>query len=86
MENEKKNIITNSSSKSRLAALLLAFFLGAFGLHRMYVGKIGTGVIQLILTITIIGALITGVWVFFDMIFILLGSFKDKEGKPLKTW
>ena len=74
------------SKKSRLAALLLAFFLGGFGLHRFYVGKTGSGLAQLILTITIIGAIITGIWVFFDMLFILFGSFTDKEGKFLKNW
>jgi TM2 domain-containing membrane protein YozV len=83
---EKEIIHANASSKSRLAALLLAFFLGSFGLHRMYVGRFGSGVVQLILTITIIGALITIVWVIFDILFILLGTFKDKSGKPLKTW
>lgn len=83
---EKEVIHADVSPKSRLAALLLAFFLGAFGLHRMYVGKIGTGLLQLLFTITIIGAIITGVWVFFDFLFILLGSFKDKEGKALKNW
>ncbi len=32
------------SSKSRLVALLLCFFLGYLGVHRFYVGKIGTGI------------------------------------------
>lgn len=83
---EKEVIHVDFSSKSRLAALLLAVFLGGFGLHRMYVGKIGSGVVQLIFTITIIGAIITAVWVFFDAILILFGSFKDKSGKVLKNW
>lgn len=29
----------NVSNKSRLCAALLAFFLGAFGIHRFYMGK-----------------------------------------------
>lgn len=83
---EKEIIHADASSKSRLAALLLAFFLGTFGLHRMYVGRMKSGIAQLILTITIIGAIVTTVWVFFDFIFILLGSFKDKDKKVLKNW
>ena len=39
------------SSKSRLATTLLAFFLGSFGAHRFYLGKIGTAVTMLVLTI-----------------------------------
>ena len=36
------------SPKSRLVALLLCFFLGPLGVHRFYVGKIGTGILMLL--------------------------------------
>ncbi|MDR2352136.1 MAG: TM2 domain-containing protein, partial [Deltaproteobacteria bacterium] len=39
------------SQKSRLAAFLLCFFLGYLGIHRFYVGKIGSGVVMILLTI-----------------------------------
>ena len=76
----------NVSEKSRLAAFLLAFFLGLFGVHRMYVGKVASGAIQLLLTITLIGIFFVSIWVFIDWIFILTGEFKDKEGKLIKNW
>ncbi len=38
------------SHKSRTIAALLAFFFGGLGIHRFYVGKCGTGVLQLLLT------------------------------------
>ena len=39
------------SLKSRLAASLLAWFLGEFGAHRFYTGKAGTAVIMLLMGI-----------------------------------
>jgi TM2 domain-containing membrane protein YozV len=69
-----------ASPRSRLAAALLAFFLGALGIHRFYVGKIGTGV----LVIFTLGGL--GLWVLIDFIVILVGSFKDKEERVLSNW
>lgn len=68
------------SSKSRLVAALLCFFLGGFGIHRFYTGKIGTGIIWLLT-----GGLL-GFGALVDFIVILVGSFKDKEGKTIKNW
>ncbi|WP_219464582.1 TM2 domain-containing protein [Nonomuraea rhizosphaerae] len=64
-------------AKSWIVAVLLCFFLGALGVHRFYVGKVGTGILQLIT----LGGL--GVWVLIDFIMILIGNFTDKQGQPL---
>lgn len=69
---------TAVSSKGMVPAALLCFFLGGFGIHRFYVGKIGTG----ILMILTLGGL--GIWTLIDFIRILVGSFKDKDGLPLQ--
>jgi TM2 domain-containing membrane protein YozV len=68
---------TPTNQKSFVAALLLCFFLGGIGVHRFYVGKIGTGILQLIT----LGGL--GLWVLIDLIMILTGGFKDKQGHAL---
>ena len=43
-----KTVDPNASPKSRLIALLLCVFVGGLGIHRFYVGKIGTGVLWLL--------------------------------------
>jgi TM2 domain-containing membrane protein YozV len=68
------------SSRSRLVTLLLAIFLGVFGVHRFYNGKIGTGVLM-ILTL---GGL--GIWWLTDVIMISAGAFRDAEGRLVSLW
>ncbi len=66
------------SPKGFVPTLLLCFFLGPFGVHRFYVGNIGTG-IQMQLTL---GGL--GIWDLIDFIKIAVSSFKDKDGRVIK--
>jgi len=68
------------SEKRVLPAALLCFFVGVFGAHRFYVGKVGTGLVQLFT----IGGL--GIWWLIDMILILTGSFRDKDGRKIDVW
>jgi len=68
------------SPKSRTIAAVLAFFFGVLGVHRFYVGKVGTGVAQILTA----GGL--GIWTLVDFIMILVGSFKDKEEQTLVNW
>ena len=59
---------------------LLCVFLGVFGAHRFYVGKTGTGVLQLVT----LGGL--GIWMLVDLILILTGQFRDADGRQLTEW
>jgi TM2 domain-containing membrane protein YozV len=74
------------SPKSRIVALLLAWFLGVFGVHRMYAGKVGSGVAQLLISCTLIGLIVTIPWAFIDLILIAAGSFRDGEGFLIRSW
>lgn len=76
----------NVSKKSRVVAALLCFLLGALGIHRFYVGKIGTGILMLILTVTFIFIWVSFIWALIDFILILCGVFKDSEGKVIFNW
>lgn len=67
------------SEKGFVPTILLCFFLGAFGIHRFYAGKIGTGILMLLT----LGGL--GIWTLVDFIMIVTGSFKDKQGLPIKA-
>jgi len=69
-----------ASAKSRLAVTLFAFFLGAFGAHRFYLGKIGTAIAMFFT----LGGL--GIWALVDFIFAVSGHMKDKEGRLIKNW
>jgi len=70
----------NLDGKRILPAFLLAMILGPFGAHRFYVGKIGTGILQLVT----LGGL--GMWTLYDIVMIVTGNFKDKEGHALTEW
>jgi TM2 domain-containing membrane protein YozV len=75
-----------TSPKSRLIALLLVIFVGMFGVHNFYVGKTRNGVIQLVLTVTVLLSWVTAIWVFVDFIMILLGTFTDAQKRAVRDW
>ena len=66
----------SSHSKGTLA--IVCFFLGALGIHRFMVGKVGTGILMLITG----GGLL--IWAIIDFIVILTGGFTDKAGNKVQ--
>lgn len=68
------------SEKKILPAFLLCFLFGHFGVHRFFVGRTGTGILWL----CTLGLL--GIGTLVDLIMIIVGTFKDKDGLPLVKW
>lgn len=70
--------------KSKLIAGLFGILLGGLGIHRFYLGYIGLGVAQIIVTLVTCG--IGAVWGLIEGILILCGSSitTDVDGRPLK--
>ena len=64
--------------KDWLTTFLLCLFLGGLGVHRYYVGKIGTGILY-----TLTGGLF-GIGYLVDFIKILCGKFTDKNGNVIQ--
>ena len=73
-------VIPNASESNRLAALLLCIFIGVFGGHRFYVGKIGTGILWLCtFGLFTIGAI-------YDLVLIATGEFRDSDERKVVYW
>ena len=70
--------------KSKMVAGLLGLFLGAWGIHRFYLGYTKMGIIQIVVTLVTCGA--GGLWGVIEGILILCGKTitTDAEGNPLE--
>ena len=79
--------VVAGAPKQWIVAVLLAFCLGTLGIHNFYLGYTTKGIIQLILTISVIGIFVSGPWVLIELIMILMrsGSYGyDAQGQPLQ--
>ena len=76
-------MLYEANKKTALLAYVLWFFLGWFGAHNFYLGRIGVAVAQLILTITIIGMLIVWVWWLVDAF--LIPGWVRRQNNELAT-
>ncbi len=80
----------DNDSKSRLAYILLALFLGTLGIHNFYVGRTGAGVAQLLITIFSFPLMCVGVGIFTVFIPVvwslveIVAIDRDGNGYPLE--
>ena len=64
------NRYSNKSEKNKIVAGLLALFLGGFGIHRFYLGKVKSGILYVLFCWTFIPAIIA----FIEAIIIFFSS------------
>ena len=79
-DSQKEKLLNSSTTTSTtdwLTLFLLSFFVGVLGVHRFYVGKIGTGFLMLLT----LGGL--GVWFLVDLILVVTGQFTNKDGEKI---
>lgn len=93
--NKADSVNCNTESKSKIAAGVLALFLGSYGIHNFYLGYTGKAVTQLLLTVlgiplafVIVGIpmiIAVNIWAFVEAIMIFTGGInKDSKGNILK--
>jgi TM2 domain-containing membrane protein YozV len=66
-----------ANDRNKIVAALLAFFFGTLGIHRFYLGRTGTGIIMLVLTVTIVGIFVSAPWALIDAVRYLVMSDRD---------
>lgn len=77
---QDKPVDETKKSRSQGVALILVLLVGILGIHRMYLGYVGIGIIQL-LTLGL-----CGIWTLVDFIMIITGDLKPKNGEYKKTF
>ena len=71
------------SDKDKTTAGILGILLGGFGIHRMYMGYVGIGLLQLVVTFFTLG--LGGIWGFIEGVLILVqDDWTDSDGRLLK--
>ena len=72
--------MSTTPRKSFVVTWLLSWFLGMLGVDRFYLGKVGTGILKLLT----FGGI--GLWAFVDLLLVLFGAQRDKDGQPLEGY
>jgi TM2 domain-containing membrane protein YozV len=74
------NVALEKPNTCKITLLALLLFLGLFGAHRFYTGKLLSGLLMSLST----GGL--GVWWLVDLYLIVAGEFTDWHGRKVTTW
>ena len=72
---------TTRSGRTKIAAALLALFLGVAGAHKFYLGNAKMGIIYILISLTAVGLIVTLILSIYDFIILLTMSDADFTGK-----
>ena len=95
-----KDKSTQQSQKKILPTFLLFWLFGVFGAHRLYVDRTMSGCFQFLTTaaafiilivsspepILLVIPIFLGVWMVYDFVMVITGSFKDGKGGIISKW
>jgi TM2 domain-containing membrane protein YozV len=73
-------MLFEANKKTALIAYILWFFLGIFGAHNFYLNRKGAAIAQLILSLIVVGLIITVFWVLIDA-FLIPGWIRRENNK-----
>ena len=74
-----------TNDRNKYVAAVMAFVIGTLGIHRFYLGRTGSGIIMLVLSITVVGLVISAPWALIDMIRYLMMSDEEFAARYPRT-
>ena len=63
---QHKELVFQQNEKSKGVAYLLWLLFGWLGVHRFYAGRTGSGLVQLLLSLSVVGLAVTIIWWLID--------------------
>jgi hypothetical protein len=73
------------NDRNKYVAAAIAFVLGPLGIHRFYLGRTGSGIAMLVLSMSVFGLILSVPWAFVDMVRFLVMSDREFTARYART-
>ncbi|MBX4336211.1 NINE protein [Bartonella raoultii] len=74
-----------TAERLKLKLAIFCCFVGFIGVHRFMVGRIGTGILMVLISLTVVGLIVTAIWSTIDLLYILTDRFTNKDGDEIRS-